>query len=118
CAGAVGSARSLFRWSAAGVSVAFDEAVEDALLAGPVEIDRQLVALDRRDLAIAELLVENAFAEPVLRCRPGALGDEFALDLEWSAGAGGAIEASAARGCRAGAAAPAFAGGVGEFPAL
>src|SRR5687767_317841 len=39
-----------------------DEAVEDAFLAGLVEVDGELVAVHPDDLAIAEFLVENALA--------------------------------------------------------
>src|SRR5690606_7643341 len=40
-----------------------DEAVEHALLAGLVEIDGQLVAVDAGDVAVAEFLVEDAVAD-------------------------------------------------------
>ena len=57
------------------------EAVENALLAGLVEVDGQLVAVDRRDVAVAEFLVEH----PVADGKEGGLGrhrlgDEFAVD--------------------------------------
>ena len=40
-----------------------DEAVDDLLLPGLVEIDRELVAVDLRHAAIAEFLVEHAHAK-------------------------------------------------------
>src|SRR5438552_14538976 len=58
-----------------------DETVDHPLLAGLVEVHRQLVALDRGDPPVAEFLVEDAFAER----EAGAAGDDafrhqFALD--------------------------------------
>src|SRR5690349_7341700 len=40
-----------------------DEAVEDLLAAAVLEVDFELVTLDRRDGAVAELAVEHALAE-------------------------------------------------------
>lgn len=40
----------------------FEEGVDHALGAGHLEIDGQLVAVDGGYLAVAELLVEDAFA--------------------------------------------------------
>jgi hypothetical protein len=40
-----------------------DKTIHHALLAGAVELNRQLVAVDRGDVAVAEFLVEDAVAE-------------------------------------------------------
>ena len=47
--------------------------VEHTLLAGAVEIDRQLVAFDAGDGAIAEFLVEDAVAEGESQAQPQPL---------------------------------------------
>src|SRR6476659_3541293 len=54
-----------------GRSWPLDERVEDPFLAGLVEVDGELVALDRRHPAIAELLMEDAFADTVRGRRAG-----------------------------------------------
>jgi energy-converting hydrogenase Eha subunit C len=40
-----------------------DKTIDHALLAGAIELDRQLVAVDRGDVAVAEFLMEDAVAE-------------------------------------------------------
>jgi hypothetical protein len=40
-----------------------DKTIHHAFLAGAVELDRQLVAVDRGDVAVAEFLVKDAVAE-------------------------------------------------------
>src|SRR6185312_2556835 len=40
-----------------------DEAVEDLLAAGVLEVDLELVAFDRSDRAVAEFSMENALAQ-------------------------------------------------------
>src|SRR5207249_1371947 len=52
-----------FAGTAIGASRALDKGVHDLLVAGVLEIDRQLVVLDRPDRAVAELLVEHAVAD-------------------------------------------------------
>src|SRR5215467_336048 len=81
-------------------------AIERLLLAGLVEQDGQLVALDRDHVAIAEFLMEHPIADRELGGRAGRLGDQLALDGE-RAGAAGAGEAAhaldgrlVARACR------------------
>ena len=62
-------------------SVPLHEGIQHALLAGLVEIDGQLVAVDRADAAIAEFLVEDALADRIVAgAADDALGDQFALD--------------------------------------
>src|SRR5262245_23950947 len=57
----------------------FDEAVHDLLLAGLVEIDRELVAVDLGHAAIAEFLVEHAHADAEPRALGRARSDERAF---------------------------------------
>src|SRR5215475_13775905 len=73
-------ARSPRRASALGF---LDEAVDDLLLAGLVEGNRQLVALDAHDAAVAELQVEDAVAGAVV-AGGGAVGggDEAAFAFD------------------------------------
>jgi hypothetical protein len=60
-----------------------------ALLAGLVELNRQLVAVDGGDVAVAEFLVEDAVAEGEGGDGAGRLGDELAFDGQrQAAGAG------------------------------
>jgi hypothetical protein len=40
-----------------------DKTIDHALLAGAVELNRQLVAVDRGDVAVAEFLMKDAVAE-------------------------------------------------------
>jgi len=61
------------------------EAVHHLLLAGLVELDGELVAVDDADAAIAELLVEDAVADREGRGIAGRAGDQLALDGERSA---------------------------------
>src|ERR1700722_3944828 len=65
-----------------------DETVHHLLLAGMVEIDGELVALDVGDIAVTELLVEDAVAGAEGRGGAGRLGDELALDGERAVAAG------------------------------
>src|SRR5687768_8327681 len=64
------------------LGVLLHEAVEHLLPPGLLEINGELVALDRIDLAVAEFQVEDAFADPVggAAAVVGGAGDEFALD--------------------------------------
>ncbi len=64
-----------------------DEAVHHALLAGLVERDGKLVAVDGDDIAVAELQVEHAVADREVGDRAGRLGDQLALDGERGAAA-------------------------------
>src|SRR5262249_22327429 len=59
--------------------------IHHALLAGAVELNGQLVAVDRRDVAVAEFLMEDSVAERKRRHRAGRFGDQFAFDGEWHA---------------------------------
>src|SRR5215470_679607 len=74
--------------------------VSHLLLAGLVELDRQLVAVDHDHVAVAELLVKHAVAHGKLGAGAGRLGDQLALDGE-RAGAAGAGEAAHALDGRA-----------------
>src|SRR5262249_57393489 len=55
-----------------------DKTIHHPLLAGFVELDRELVAVDRRDVAVAELLVKDAVADRELGDGASRLGDELA----------------------------------------
>src|SRR5438128_2031946 len=63
--------------------------VEHLLLAGLLEIDAQLVALDLLDAAVAELQVEHPFTDAVLAAAAivGGAGDEVAVDGQRAAAA-------------------------------
>src|SRR5437867_2603776 len=61
-------------------SRAFHVAVDHALLAGLVEGHRELVAVDRDDVAVAEFEMEHALADRIGRGRAGRLRHELALD--------------------------------------
>src|ERR1700736_1608697 len=56
------------------------EAIHHALLAGLVELDGQLVAVHRGDIAVAELEVEHAVADREGGSRAARAGDQLALD--------------------------------------
>ena len=65
------------------VSRPLQKTVDHFLPARLVEVDRQLVALDLGDVAVAELLVEHAVAHRIgRRAVRHRLGDEFALDRQ------------------------------------
>src|SRR4029077_1476915 len=57
-----------------------DKAVDHLLLAGLVEGDGELVAVDLDDMAVAEFLVEHAVVEGKFRHRAGGFRDQLALD--------------------------------------
>src|SRR5262249_31195469 len=57
------------------------------LLASLVELDRELVAVDRGDVAVAEFLVKDAVADRELGNGAGRLGNELAFDGERQAAA-------------------------------
>jgi hypothetical protein len=56
--------------------------IHHALLAGAVELDRQLVAVDGGDVAVAEFLMKHAVAEREGGDGAGGFGDQFAFDGE------------------------------------
>ena len=56
--------------------------IHHPLLTRLVERDRQLVAVDRRHVAVTELLVKYAVADAEGRGGAGGFGDELALDGE------------------------------------
>src|SRR5262249_394667 len=58
-----------------------DETVDHPLLAGLVELDEKLVAVDHADLAVAEFLVEHALAHGIGRCA-GRFCDELTFDRD------------------------------------
>jgi len=58
------------------------ETIHHALLAGFVEVDGQLVAVDGGDVAVAEFLVEDAVAEGEGGGGAGGFGDELAFNGE------------------------------------
>jgi hypothetical protein len=73
------------------VSHPLHETIHHALLAGAVELDRQLVAVDGGDVAVAEFLVEDAVAQREGRGGAGGFGDQFAFDGEGDARRGAGI---------------------------
>ena len=66
-----------------------DEAIHHALLAGLVERDGELVAVDGGDVAVAEFLVKHAVADGEGGDGAGRFRDQLALDGEGGARAGG-----------------------------
>src|SRR5271165_834760 len=56
------------------------EAVDNALLARPVEMDGELVAVNGGDIAVAEFLMKHALADDVVGDGAGGLGDQLAFD--------------------------------------
>src|SRR5579871_5803510 len=62
-----------------------DEAVDHALLTRLVELDGELVAVDRGHVAVAELDVEDAVADRIIGDGAGRSSYELALDGERSA---------------------------------
>src|ERR1700686_5211011 len=58
------------------------EAIHHALLAGLVELDAELVAVHRGDVAVAELEVEHAVADREGGSRAARAGDQLAFDDE------------------------------------
>src|SRR5215211_6593193 len=56
------------------------ETIDHLLLAGLLERDRQLVAVDLHHVAIAEFLVKHAVVERELRNRAGGFRDQLAFD--------------------------------------
>ncbi len=64
--------------------------IHHPLLPGPVELDRQLVAVDGGDVAVAEFLVEDAVAGREGGDGAGGFGDQFAFDGERDAAGGAA----------------------------
>src|SRR5688500_9014621 len=62
------------------------ETIQHHLPPGLVEIDGELVAVDDRDGAGAEFLVEDSRARRIGGRRAGALGDELAVDQHRAAG--------------------------------
>ena len=94
--------------------------VQHPFLPGLVEINRQLVAVDPGDVAVAEFEVEDAVADGIGGIRAGGTGHQFAFDGGAAARAGFAVGDAFDLGARAGA--PIVAGGVGlvglgAFPA-
>src|SRR5215470_15711447 len=59
-----------------------DKTIHHLLLAGLVELDRELVAVDHDHVTVAELLVKHAVTDRELRARSGRLGNQLALDGE------------------------------------
>ena len=58
------------------------ETIHYALLASLVELDRELVAVDDGDIAVAELLVKHAVTDGERGDGAGRLGDQLALNSE------------------------------------
>ena len=63
--------------------------IHHAFLAGLVEGDGELVAVDADDVAVAEFLVEHAVADREGGDGAGGFGDQLAFDGERAAAAGG-----------------------------
>jgi hypothetical protein len=62
--------------------------IHHPLLPGPIELNRQLVAVDGTDVAVAEFQVEDAVADGKRRDGAGGFGDQFAFDGERDAAGG------------------------------
>src|SRR5438094_9920357 len=83
--------QSVVVWHLVHPSRTLDVAIDHALLAGLVELDHELVAVDRGHVAVAEFLVEHAIADREGGDGAGRFGDQLALDSErrdaavWSA---------------------------------
>jgi hypothetical protein len=71
------------------------ETIHHALLAGLVELNGQLVAVDGGDVAVAEFLMEDAVAEGEGGDGAGRFGDQLALDGERQAAGAGTARALA-----------------------
>jgi hypothetical protein len=56
--------------------------IHHSLLPGAVELDRQLVAVDRGDVAVAKSQVEDAVAQCEGRYGAGGFGHQLAFDGE------------------------------------
>ena len=65
--------------------------IHHALLPRAVELDRQLVAVDGGDVAVAEFLVEDAVAEREGGDRAGGFRHQFAFDGEGEAAGGAGV---------------------------
>src|SRR5688572_20248959 len=65
-----------------------DEAIQYLLPAGVLEVDLQLVALDRRDRAVAELLVEDSLAQRQVIAALVAEADGGSFHFDRGAGVG------------------------------
>src|SRR5271167_3088178 len=75
--------------------------IHHALFAGAVELNRELVAVDRRDVAVAEFLVEHAVAQGEGGDSTGRFRHQLAFDGErQAAGAAGAALLAGAPGGR------------------
>src|SRR5215211_4937561 len=57
-----------------------DKTIDHLLLAGLLERNRQLVAVDLHHVAVAEFLVKHAVVERELRNRAGGFRDQLAFD--------------------------------------
>src|SRR5262245_63542989 len=68
-----------------GGSHPLDETIHHPLLAGLVEGDGELVAVDGGDVAVAEFLVEYAVADGEVGDGARRFGDQLAFDGEWQA---------------------------------
>src|SRR5215813_2359644 len=66
----------------AGLLGALDETVHHPLAPGLFKVDRELVAVDIGDAAVAELLMENALPRRVAGGRRRRCGHEFAVERE------------------------------------
>src|ERR1700730_10329518 len=61
------------------------ETIDHLFLAGLLEGDGELVAVDLHHMAVAEFLVEHAVIEREFRNRAGRFRDQFAFDGHWRA---------------------------------
>src|SRR3954453_17813964 len=68
------------RWEKFSPLHPLDETIDHLLLAGLLERDRQLVAVDLHHVAVAEFLVKHAVVEREFRNGAGGFRDQFAFD--------------------------------------
>src|SRR5689334_15181620 len=69
-------------WASTLGSGRFDEVLDHAFLARFFEIDRELVAVDFRNPAITEFLMEDALAQLEAQTRRAGLVDRLAVDRD------------------------------------
>jgi hypothetical protein len=80
------------------VSHPLHKTIHHPLLPSPVELNRQLIAIDRRHIPIAELLVKHAVAQREGGDGAGGFGHQLAFDGERQAAGGAGFLAGAPGG--------------------
>src|ERR1700744_2577992 len=85
CCSATCWARSRTENAISGHSHPLHETVDHLFLAGFLEGDGELVAVDLHHVAVTKLLVEHAVVEREFRNRAGGFRNQFAFDDHWRA---------------------------------